>query len=129
MNHVLKKTQETGWGMALNEIVNIYASVQNNAVNGRSSKSFLIEGCWMSVYNKIRPSDFVIIQFGHNDAKTDTLRHTEPYTTYKQNLEKYISDTRAKGVNSIICSSIVRRHFDKNANLINTHGDYIKAAC
>lgn len=69
----------------------------------------------------------MIIQFGHNDEKEDTARHTSPFTTYKKNLERYIDETKAKGAIPILCTSIVRRHFDKDGTLLNTHGDYLTA--
>lgn len=119
---------ETGWGMVMHEFVKNDAVVHNHALNGRSSKSFLDEGYWKEILDSIQPGDFVIIQFGHNDEKTDSARHTDPFTTYKLLIKKYIDETRAKGANPIVCSSIVRRHFDGKENLKNTHGDYINAA-
>lgn len=122
------KAPETGWGMVLNEFVTKNATVHNHAVNGRSSKSFLDEGLWKVVYDSIQPGDYVIIQFGHNDEKPDNKLHTDASTTFKDYLKKYISDTKIKGAFPIICSSIVRRHFDRKGNLKNTHGTYINAA-
>jgi lysophospholipase L1-like esterase len=119
---------ETGWGMALQLFFNEEAKIHNHAVNGRSSKSFLSEGRWKSVCDSLKPGDYVIIQFGHNDEKTDSARHTDPFTTYKQILKKYIDDARSRDANPIICSPIVRRHFDAAGNLKDTHGDYVKAA-
>jgi lysophospholipase L1-like esterase len=119
---------ETGWGMALQQFFNEGAKVHNHAVNGRSSKSFLSEGRWKSVCDSLKPGDYVIIQFGHNDEKTDSIRHTDPFTTYKQILKKYIDEARSKEAYPIVCSPIVRRHFDTAGNLKDTHGDYIKAA-
>ncbi|HEY6915190.1 MAG TPA: rhamnogalacturonan acetylesterase [Paludibacter sp.] len=119
---------ETGWGMVFNEFVKTNVIVHNHAVNGRSSKSFLSEGRWRAIYDSIQPGDYVIIQFGHNDEKDEEKLHTDPFTTYKQLLKKYIDETREKGANPIICSSIVRRHFDANGNLKDTHGAYINAA-
>jgi len=119
---------ETGWGMVFNEFVTGVAAVYNHAQNGRSSKSFLNEGRWKAVYDSIQPGDYVIIQFGHNDEKPGEKLHTDPSTTYKQLLKKYIDETRAKGANPIICSSIVRRHFNGKGNLKDTHGAYINAA-
>lgn len=119
---------ETGWGMVMHEFVKNGATVHNHALNGRSSKSFLDEGRWKEVYDSIQPGDFVIIQFGHNDEKPNPKLHTDPFTTYKELIKKYIDETRSKGATPIVCSSIVRRHFDGNGNLKETHGDYIKAA-
>jgi lysophospholipase L1-like esterase len=119
---------ETGWGMVLQEFFNEGIKVHNHAVNGRSSKSFMTEGRWKSVFDSLQKNDYVIIQFGHNDEKADSIRHTEPFSTYKNTLKLYISDTRSRGAIPIVCSPIVRRHFDSAGILKNTHGDYIKAA-
>jgi len=123
------KAPETGWGMVLSEYVKAGVVVHNHAINGRSSKSFISEGRWKAVFDSIQPGDFVIIQFGHNDEKTDSARHTDAKTSYKMYLKKYIDDTRQKGAFPIVCSSIVRRNFDGSGNLVQTHGDYIEAAC
>ncbi|MFT3753294.1 MAG: rhamnogalacturonan acetylesterase [Paludibacter sp.] len=119
---------ETGWGMVMNEFVKKNVVVHNHAMNGRSSKSFVDEGRWKTVLDSIQPGDYVIIEFGHNDEKPAEKLHTDANSTYKEFLKKYVDETRAKGGNPVICSSIVRRHFDGNGNLNDTHGDYIKAA-
>jgi len=119
---------ETGWGMVINEFVKKDATVHNHALNGRSSKSFLNEKHWKEIYDSIQPGDYVIIQFCHNDEKNNPKLHTDPFTTYKKLIKKYIDETREKGANPIVCSSIVRRHFDEKGNLLQTHGDYIEAA-
>jgi lysophospholipase L1-like esterase len=119
---------ETGWGMAMQLFFNEGVKVHNHALNGRSSKSFLSEGSWKSVYDSLKRGDYVIIQFGHNDEKPDSVRHTDPFTTYKKIIKLYIDEARSKEAIPIVCSSIVRRHFDNSGNLIDTHGDYIRAA-
>lgn len=62
---------EKGWGQILPLYFKEGIKIENHAVNGRSTKSFIDEGRWDSVLNKIEPGDFVIIEFGHNDAKKD----------------------------------------------------------
>jgi len=119
---------ETGWGMSLQHYFKNDAIVHNHALNGRSSKSFISEGKWKVVCDSLKTGDYVIIQFGHNDEKADTIRHTDPFTTYKQLLKKFIDQARAKGANPVVCSPIVRRHFDGFGNLKDTHGDYVKAS-
>ena len=57
--------QERGWAMVLQEYFDNHITVDNHAVNGRSSKSFIDEGRWDKVLAKIKPGDYVIIQFGH----------------------------------------------------------------
>jgi lysophospholipase L1-like esterase len=102
--------------------------VHNHAASGRSTRSFVREGRWQAVLDSIQRGDYVVIQFGHNDEKPDSLLHTDPFTSYKQHLVKFVSETRAKGGIPVICSPIVRRHFDGSGNLVNTHGDYPLAA-
>lgn len=122
------KAPETGWGMVLQEFVKGDVLIHNHAVNGRSSKSFLSENRWKPIMDSIQTGDYVIIQFGHNDQKADSIRHTDPFTTYKSILRKYIAEARSRGAQPIVCSSVVRRNFDAQGNLVDTHGDYIQAA-
>jgi len=123
-----ERAPESGWGVAMSEFVKSNALVRNHAASGRSTKSFIDEKRWKAVYDSIRPGDYVIIEFGHNDEKPDSTLHTDPYTTYQQNLKRFVDETRSKGGIPIICSSIVRRHFDGKGNLLNSHGEYINAA-
>jgi len=118
---------ERGWGMMLTEFFKPTVTIQNHAKNGRSSKSFRSEGLWTKVQEQIKPDDYVFIQFGHNDQKTDTLRHTDPETTYKANLKRYITETRERGGIPVLFTSIVRRTFNANGTLRDTHGAYIEA--
>lgn len=115
---------ERGWGQMLQLFFTDKVKVSNHARNGRSSKSFLDEGLWQVILDSLRTGDYVIIQFGHNDQKDDTTRHTDPFSTYKSNLEKYVNETREKGAFPVLCTSIVRRKFDKQGNLVDTHVDY-----
>ena len=122
-----KAIPEYGWGQVLQHFFNDSVLVDNHARNGRSSKSFINEGKWKKVIAKVQKGDYVIIQFGHNDSKPDTGRHTSPFTTYKKNLEKFVNEIQEKGGIPILCTSIVRRHFNDNGTLKNTHGDYLTA--
>ena len=62
-----KNNPERGWGMVLQGCFDDKIIVDNHAVNGRSSKSFIDEGRWQKVLDKLKPGDYVFIQFGHND--------------------------------------------------------------
>ncbi|MBN2613765.1 MAG: rhamnogalacturonan acetylesterase [Bacteroidales bacterium] len=115
---------ETGWGEVLQLFFSDDVKVSNHARNGRSSKSFIGEGLWQQVVDSLMPGDYVIIQFGHNDQKPDTARHTDPFTSYKANLERYINEARAKGATPVLCTSIIRRKFNEEGKLIDTHGEY-----
>jgi len=118
---------EYGWGQVLHYFFNDSIVVDNHAKNGRSSKSFINEGKWETVINHVQKGDYVIIQFGHNDSKPDSARYSSPFEGYMKNLEKFIVETRGKGGIPILCTPIVRRHFNDNGTLIDTHGDYLIA--
>jgi lysophospholipase L1-like esterase len=116
---------ERGWGQALPRFLDDGVVVQNRAVNGRSTKSFIAEGRWDSVRTRLRKGDYVFVQFGHNDQKVeDSTRYTNPYTGYRRNLERFVAETRARGATPIVFSSIVRRRFNTAGVLEDTHGVY-----
>lgn len=115
---------ETGWCQALPAFLDQGVAIKNRGVNGRSSKSFITEGKWKAVHDSLKPGDYVLIQFGHNDQKIqDTVRYAEPFTTYRQNLVRFVKETREKGATPVLLTSIVRRKF-VNGFLVDTHGDY-----
>ncbi len=124
-NKEANRRPETGWGMVFNEFFNDKVTVDNHAVNGRSSKSFIGEGRWKEVYDLLQPGDYLFIEFGHNDQKFKSPdRYTNPFTTYRANLERYVTEAREKGAIPILLTSIVRRNFNEYGCLIDTHTDY-----
>ncbi len=119
------KNPEHGWGQVLPELMSSEINIQNHAVNGRSTRSFIAEGRWEKVKEQLKPGDFVFIQFGHNDQKVnDPARYTNPFTQYRSNLEKFVNETREKGATPVLFSSIVRRNFNEAGVLVDTHGQY-----
>ena len=104
--------QERGWGMALQCYFDpSFIRVDNHAVNGRSSLSFLNEGRWDKVLERMKPGDYVIIQFGHNDEKAPKDRHTDPGSTFDYLLAKYVRETREHGGIPVLMNCVVRRNF------------------
>jgi pectinesterase len=111
-----KGSPERGWGMALQCYFDeSFIRVDNHAVNGRSSKSFIDEGRWQKVLEKLQPGDYVIIQFGHNDEKPQPARHTEPGSTFDYNYAKYIRETREHGGIPVVLNCVARRNFATKA--------------
>ena len=93
--------------------------------NGRSTKSFLDEGAFEAVKQGMEPGDFLLIQFGHNDEKDDPARHTDPQSSYKENLSYFIRCAREKGAYPVLITSIARRLFDDAGNFRpGSHGLY-----
>lgn len=120
-----EENREAGWGQMLHEHLNNDILVDNHAKSGRSSKSFITEGRWQAVLDLLQPGDYVFIQFGHNDEKPDTTRHTDAHTSFKDNLRRFVTEAQDKGATPVIFNAMIRRKFEGN-HLTNTHGDYIK---
>lgn len=130
-----------GWGQVLQQFFTNDVKIVNHALSGRSSKSFYQEK-WSSVKSQIKEGDYVIIQFAHNDEKANgldgdslqayynknginkeaNLRATSPNDTYKEYLRKYINETREKGGQPILVSSICRKYFSSDKKSIKRNG-------
>ncbi|HWC61754.1 MAG TPA: rhamnogalacturonan acetylesterase [Verrucomicrobiae bacterium] len=121
---------ERGWG----DIIGKYFDdqkirVENHALGGRSSRTFITQGWWDKVLTNSKPGDYVLIQMGHNDGGPlddtnrargsirglgdDTKDIFNPITkkpetvhTYGWYLRQYIHDSRAKGMTPILCTPI-----------------------
>lgn len=120
-----EKNPERGWGQMLSQFFDKRVTIENHAVNGRSTRSFRNLGHWKPVYDKLKKGDFVFIQFGHNDGKlTDSTRYTNPQTAYRHNLIRYVLETREKGATPILFTSIARRKFNEQGVLLDSHGNY-----
>ncbi len=121
----LADNPERGWGQMLPSFFDANVVVENHARNGRSSKSFIDEGRWKTVFDNLHKGDYVFIQFAHNDEKKyDSLRYTEPHTSFKNNLIKFVDEAREKGAVPILITPVNRRKFDTNDSLVDTHGEY-----
>lgn len=114
---------ETGWGMKLGSFLQSDIKVDNRALNGRSTKSFINEKRWEAVLNELHEGDFVLIQFGHNDEKVNKPTVGTSLLEFKSNLIKFINETQSKAANPVLLTPIVRRNF-KNGILVDTHQGY-----
>ncbi|MDQ0658660.1 lysophospholipase L1-like esterase [Paenibacillus sp. W2I17] len=116
-----------GWGQLLPAQFKHDVAVDNHAQSGRSSRSFINEGRLSAIMERIKPEDFLFIQFGHNDEKPDPERGTDPFTTYKEYLKKYIDAAREAKARPVLITPVYRRYFADDGTLTDTHGDYIIA--
>jgi len=145
------KNQQWGWGSFIagyfdsNKI-----SVHNNAIGGRSSRTFITEGRWDKILATLKKGDYVIMQFGHNDAGPldDTARargtikgtgdeskeifnpitkKQERVYSYGWYIRKYIHDIKERGAIAIVCSPIPRNDW-KDGKVIRSSDSYSKWA-
>jgi lysophospholipase L1-like esterase len=120
-----EQNPERGWAQMLPQFFNKDVVIENRAVNGRSTRSFIDEMRWDAITKKLKKGDYVFIQFGHNDQKEkDPKRYTNPHTAYRNNLILFVKETQQKGAIPIMFSSISRRNFNEEGTLIDTHGAY-----
>ncbi len=114
-----------GWGQAMPRFFSSEVRFSNQAAEGRSTKSFREEGQWQLILDKLQPGDYVFIQFGHNDQKDYRPKlYTEPFTSFSDNLHRYVEETRGKQATPILVTSINRRKFSKIGRIKNTLGLY-----
>ncbi|MBX2945111.1 MAG: rhamnogalacturonan acetylesterase [Cyclobacteriaceae bacterium] len=115
---------ETGWGMPFAHFFDSTVVVENHAMNGRSTRTFISEGRWSTVSAKLKTGDYVFIQFGHNDeSKEKTDRYTAP-EDYKKNLSRFITESRAKGAVPVLLTPVARRRFDEQGKIMESHPEY-----
>lgn len=127
---------QCGWGQMIHEQVDTSKiSISNQAMAGRSTRTFVKEKRWEKVINSLKKGDYLLIQFGHNEgSKPDTskagyrgvLRGTgedslqltwpdgsiEIVHSYGWYLRKFVREAKAKGAIPVICSMIPRNQWD-----------------
>lgn len=114
---------ETGWGMPFAQFFDETVRVDNRAMNGRSTGSFLAEKRWQPVVDSLRPGDYVLIQFGHNDeVKTKKTFTTE--AEFRANLLRYVNETRVRKAYPVLITPVARRKFNAMGELEDTHAVY-----
>jgi lysophospholipase L1-like esterase len=118
-----KAYPETGWGMPFVNFWDSTVTIENLAKNGRSTSSFRNEGLWQIVLDKAAESDYVFIQFGHNDEVPTKKTYTTE-TEFKNNLRQYVSEARSKKAIPILLTPMARRKFDANGKIEGTHDVY-----
>ncbi|MEP6850511.1 MAG: rhamnogalacturonan acetylesterase [Acidobacteriota bacterium] len=130
-NKTADKRPEMGWGEMLQQYFDpAKVKIVNEAQNGRSTKSFIDEGRWHAIVDRLKKGDLVFIEFGHNDEKRDRPAVYASTDDYKANLIRFIKEARSKGATPVLLTPVSRRKFE-NGILVKTHGDYpaaVKAA-
>lgn len=116
-----EKRPETGWGEFLQAAFDEnQVRVENDAKNGRSTRTFISEGLWQYIFERLMPGDHVFIQFGHNDeSKAKTDRYTSP-DEFRANLIRMVRDVRHKQANPVLLTPVMRREF-RDGQFVDIH--------
>jgi rhamnogalacturonan acetylesterase len=128
-----------GWGAYIWNFVDTNKiAVQNRALGGTSSNSFISQGLWERVLADVKPGDIVLIQFGHNDNGANSIRNNSDSTkevldrrsnkkvvihSYGWNLRKYISETKAKGATPVVLS-LIPRNIWRNGKIVRASDSF-----
>ncbi|WP_270171092.1 rhamnogalacturonan lyase family protein [Paenibacillus sp. SYP-B4298] len=119
---------QAGWGQMIEQFFSDAVSFENHAIGGRSSKTFITEGRLDAVLQKIRPGDYFLIQFGHNDS---TISRPERYASpadYKVYLKTHLDGARQRGATPILVTPMGRRDFNEATGTFNvSFPDYVQA--
>jgi lysophospholipase L1-like esterase len=118
-----KAYPETGWGMPFANFFDSTVVVDNRAKNGRSTRTFISENRWQPIADQLQEGDYVFIQFGHNDESKEKVdRYTTP-DEYKNNLSRFIDETRSRKAIPVLLTPVARRKF-KDGIAQETHAEY-----
>lgn len=142
---------EWGWGsLVAAHLDTTSIQIRNCALGGTSTRTYRSKGLWDEVLKALKPGDFVVIQFGHNDGSPldDTARargtikgigdeqkeiynpitkQLEVVHTYGWYLKQYIQEAKAKGAHVMICSPVPRNNF-KDGKTIRQEDSYTQWA-
>jgi lysophospholipase L1-like esterase len=118
-----KAYPETGWGMPFVHFFDSSVTVDNRAKNGRSTRTFIEEGLWQPVADKLQAGDYVFIQFGHND-EVETKKSYTPKDQYRANLIRFVQESRKKKAIPVLITPAARRLFDEAGKIQGTHDTY-----
>jgi len=119
-----ERAPRTGWGQVLGERVT--AVVDNRAISGASSTSFIAAGALDRILAELRCGDLLLVGFGHNDPKPGP-RFADIFTQFPAQLRRYIVGARARGAIPVLVTPAERRAFDSAGTALDTHGGYAEA--
>jgi lysophospholipase L1-like esterase len=111
------------WGQMLTRFFGDRVAIANNAESGESLRSSLGAKRLDKVLSLMKPGDYLLIQYGHNDEK-EKGEGVGAFTTFKASLKLFVDGARKKGGIPILITPVQRRTFDANGKITNSHGDY-----
>ncbi|MFI6322778.1 fibronectin type III domain-containing protein [Nonomuraea sp. NPDC050556] len=99
---------QAGWGQVLERFFSTGVAFDNHAIGGRSSRNFISQGRLDTVLRLIRPGDYFLVQFGHNDATVSIPDRYASPADYKEYLRVYVNGARQRGATPILVTPVSR---------------------
>ena len=110
---------QAGWGQMIEKFFADDIAFSNHAIGGRSSKNFITQGRLDEVLRGIRPGDYLMVQFGHNDATQGVDDRYASPEDYKEYLRTYVEGARQRGATPILVTPVSRRSFNAETGEFN----------
>ena len=114
------------WGQMLTRFFGDGVAIANHAESGESLRSSLAARRLDKVLSQIKPGDYLLIQYAHNDEK-EKGEGVGAFTTFKTDLKYFVESARKKGADPVLITPVQRRTFDTSGRVTNSHGDYPEA--
>ena len=104
---------QAGWGQMIDRYFDGAVTFRNHAIGGRSSKNFISQGRLDEILRVINPGDYLMVQFGHNDATIGVDDRYASPADYKEYLRTYVHGARQRGATPILVTPVGRRDYDE----------------
>ena len=120
---------QAGWGQFFERFFSEQVIIDNRAIGGRSSRSFLEQGRLDEVLRMVRPNDVVYIQFGHNDATWNIPDRYTPPEDFQDYLRTYVDGVRQRGGTAVVVTAVSRLDIDADTGgFAVSFPEYVEAA-
>lgn len=110
---------QAGWGQMIGRYFDEKVAFRNHAIGGRSSKNYITQGRLDEILRVINPGDYLMVQFGHNDATQGVDDRYASPADYKEYLRTYVNGARQRGATPILVTPVGRRDFDEATGKFN----------
>ncbi len=114
------------WGQMIPRFISDSLAVANYAESGLAVATFIGQNRWAKILSRLKKGDYVLLEFGHNDQKTDDRIGNGAYYAFSHQVKQMIDECHQRGATFILCTPTMRRSFE-GSTVVNTHKDYPEA--
>jgi lysophospholipase L1-like esterase len=118
----------SSWGQMFPNFFQPDIAIANHAESGETYRASLSRRRLDKILSLMKPGDYLIMQFGHNDQKQIAAGTGGPFTTYKAEIKKHVDSVRARGGIPVIVSPMERRMYNADGSFRPSLVDYAEAS-